>query len=189
MNKDILCLCINLLLTWPQHYRMCCSSSPPFPGYKPNFLSIRVRTHQMPAEGFVFSSFSQKFPDLSWAAVRCPQRWKVWKPLISGSCTSPAAQAANNCPGLAINVWEKGVSSSRGDCSHRHLISSNYALKHNTHRHTYTHPARCSESKKADISVLNETNTMKRALKDIHMNLVLLPKEDLTYLPMCPYAT
>lgn len=30
---------------------------------------------------------------------------------------------------------------------------------------------------------------MQRALKDIHINLVQLPKEDMGYLPVCPYAT
>lgn len=142
----------------------------------------------MPAEGFVFSSFSQKFPDLlPWVAVRSTQRWKVWRPLISGSCTSPAAHADNHYSGRAINVWQKGVSSIHGDCSSRHLISSNSALKCNTHRHT--HPARCSESNKANISVLNKTNTMQRALKDTHINLAMVPKEDLGYLLVHPYAT
>lgn len=79
---------------------------------------------------------------------------------------------------------QKGVSSIPRDCSCRHLTASDKALN----PHTPPPNPRYSESDTVNIPVQNKTNITQRALKDVHINLALLPKEDLVYLSVAPCA-
>lgn len=125
----------------------------------------------------------------------------LWSPLL-GSCEMPSEMKGVKtfdfrelhfcCTGSQPLLWagSKCVRERSLQFSWRLLLQAPHFIKFCSEtQHTQTHTPCQVFWKQWGKYFCAKWNTMRRALKDIHMNLVLLPKEDFTYLPVCPYAT